>query len=119
MTDVYVSIVRKPDAPYLRDNAGQMELVPGENHRETAGYRIFKIGADLGETLISGAALIQPGASFTLLHAGTYTARAVEKSSLEGHKSNDFVITTARVLDVLDAIPAGFDWFMSGKSMAL
>ena len=111
MTDVYVSIVRKPDAPYLRDNAGQMELVPGENHRETAGYRIFKIGADLGETLISGAALIQPGASFTLLHAGTYTARAVEKSSLEGHKSNDFVITTARVLDVLDAIPAGFDWF--------
>jgi hypothetical protein len=110
-TDAYVCIVRKPDAPYLHEDGSQMELVPGENHRETAGYRIFKLGVDSVYTLISGAALIQPGASFTLSVAGTYTARAVEKSGLEGYESNAFVTTTSRSLNVLGAIPVGFSWF--------
>jgi hypothetical protein len=108
-TDAYVVIVREPDAPYLRENdGGQMQLVPGENHRETAGYRIFLDGYPV----VSGGALLQPGSTFTLSVPGSYTARAVEKGGVVGKESNALVTTVSRTIEVLDEIPGDFSWLV-------
>ena len=39
-TDVYVSVIRLPDPPFLLLTPSGVTVVPGENHRETRGYII-------------------------------------------------------------------------------
>jgi len=110
LTDAYVVVVRKPDAPHLREHPtiiGQIQLIPGENHWETAGYRIFKDG----QPLVSGSATIDPGATISL-PAGVYTATSVEYNGLEGKISNEITTTTTKTLDILEEIPGDFSWII-------
>ena len=41
MTDMHLVVVRLPDRPHLRQTKDSIELVPGENHRETFGYHLL------------------------------------------------------------------------------
>ena len=104
-TDLFVTVVRLPDSPYLRIESGSIELIPGENHYETKGYEIFKDNVPIGSALSIGGTTVSVG------DAGTYTARAVEHSGLKGRISNELVVTTSsNSIDVLSAKPANFSW---------
>jgi|TARA_B110000908_G_scaffold42511_1_gene51716 hypothetical protein len=104
-TDLFVSVVRLPDSPYLRIEGGSIELIPGENHYETKGYEIFKDNVPIGSALSISGTTVSVG------DAGTYTARAVEHSGLKGRISNQLIVTTtSNSIDVLSAKPANFDW---------
>jgi hypothetical protein len=91
-TDIYVAIVRQPDAPHLRLHNGEIQLIPGENHWETFGYRIFKDGKPLAEEPF------RPGANVNLPDGGIYTAIAIEWSGLEGKPSLPLKIDKAAKL---------------------
>lgn len=103
-TDVYVAAVRKPDRPWLRLVGDTLEVIPGENHAETMGYRLRKSGRPQEDRLI------QPGESVALKDPGEYQSVAVEWSGLESDPSN--VVETARggTLRALAEKPADFDW---------
>ena len=104
-TDLFVSVVRLPDSPYLRIEGGSIELIPGENHYETKGYEIFKDNVPIGSALSISGTTVSVG------DAGTYTARAVEHSGLKGRISNALVVTTSNnSIDVLSEKPANFSW---------
>jgi len=103
-TDIYVAVVRLPDRPHLRVREGRVELIPGENHWETRGYRLFRDGE------AQGAALLPPGGALELTAAGTYTAVAVEWSGLESRPSLPLAIGARVTLSVLTDPPADFRW---------
>jgi hypothetical protein len=103
-TDIYVAIVREPDAPYLRFHNGDVQLIPGENHWETFGYRIFKNGRPLTEEPV------RPGADVNLPDDGIYTAIAVEWSGLESKSSLPLKVDKAVKLAVLKDKPENFSW---------
>jgi len=102
--NVYVAVVRLPDRPHLRASGDRVELIPGENHGETRGYRVLINGKTLG------AGLIRPGASLDLREPGTYAAVAVEWSGLESRPSLPLEISRPAVLRVLADPPADFHW---------
>ena len=103
-TDIYVAIVREPDAPHLRLHNGEIQLIPGENHWETFGYRIFKDGKPLTKEPV------RPGVNVSLPDGGIYTAIAIEWSGLEGKPSLPLKIDKAAKLAVLSEKPEDFSW---------
>ncbi|MFQ5769927.1 MAG: hypothetical protein ACE5HX_05290 [bacterium] len=103
-SDIYVAVVRLPDTPYLRKIDDYVELIPGENHWETYGYHIFVDGNKIT------SAPLRPGASFTLIESGKYTAVAVEWSGLESQKSLPVEIAKSMKLKVLIEKPGDFSW---------
>ena len=102
-TDIYVAVVRRPDQPHLRSRDGRVELIPGENHWETRGYRVFRNGEKPGN------ALVAPGATFAL-EPGTYTAAAVEWSDLESLPSPPLEVRGGSNLAALADAPVDFRW---------
>lgn len=104
-TDVYLSVVRLPDPPWLRERGGAIELIPGENHRETFGYHLLRDGEQVTQEPL------RPGAEFALT-AGRWRAVAVEWSGLEGHASAELRLEAPRTLRVLAEAPDDFSWIV-------
>ena len=103
-TDLYVAVVRRPDRPHLRARDGRVELIPGENHWETRGYRVFRDGEK------TSAELIVPGATLALAAPGNYTAVAVEWSGLESAPSLPLEVRGGSSVIALRDAPADFSW---------
>jgi hypothetical protein len=103
-TDIYAAVVRLPDRPFLRTRDESVELIPGENHFETAGYRIELNGQPTTRSLL------RPGESLLLSKAGDYTAIAVEWSGLESKVSHAVRIEKSFSLKVLKDTPADYSW---------
>lgn len=104
MTDLYISVVRLPDPPHLREADGGIELIPGENHHETFGYRLERDGVGINEEPL------RPGAEFTLAEGGEYRAIAVEWSDLRSRPSIPLQIAAGTRLKVLTEPPEDFSW---------
>ncbi|MEA3401277.1 MAG: hypothetical protein U9R79_08580 [Armatimonadota bacterium] len=104
MTDVYASVIRLPDPPHLRVANGQVQLIPGENHWETFGYRLQRNGEHVTDQPL------RPGAEIVLDEAGTYQATAVEWSGLEGRASLPLEIGEGARLMILRDTPDDFSW---------
>ncbi|MBI4623315.1 MAG: hypothetical protein HY736_08875 [Verrucomicrobia bacterium] len=102
-TNIYVAVVRHPDRPCLRARDGRVELIPGENHWETRGYRVLRNGEKLR------SALVAPGATLAL-EPGIYTVAAVEWSGLESLPSLPLELRGGSTLAVLQKAPADFRW---------
>jgi hypothetical protein len=138
-TDVYCTVIRKPDAPLLRINDVNLgmpfgfpiQMIPGENHLEIKGYKIYKNGqpypalpvsgeeyhwsppkggiVDNGQTLYivdEATPLVYVG----LVELGTYTVTAVEYSGLESKPSNPIQLDQVRFLFINYDKPADFKW---------
>ena len=105
-TDVYVAVVRRPDRPCLRQMAsdGDIQLVPGENHYETAGYYLLRDGERIAGDIL------KPGATLALERPGRYTAVSVEHSGLESPPSLSLDIPGPAAFHVLDESPQDFSW---------
>lgn len=103
-TDVYVTMVRKPDRPWLRQAGNGFQLVPGEHHAETRGYRLTNDGQQLDKQVI------RPGDRISLKHPGEYRAIALEWSGLESEPSNVLAVGHAAALEVLTEAPHDFAW---------
>ena len=103
-TDCYVVVVRRPFAPHLRLGRAGAELIPGEHHWETRGYRLLCEGKPIAEKLLA------PGDSFRLGAPGRYTATAVEWSGLESPASRPLVVEKPTSGQVLAERPADFQW---------
>jgi len=103
-SDVYVVVIRLPDRPHLRQSAGQIQLIPGENHWETHGYYVFEDGQRITDDPL------RPGTSLTLPGKGTYTAVAVEWSGLQSKPSLPLKIADRAQLLVLSDKPSDFSW---------
>jgi hypothetical protein len=103
-TDCYVAIARLPFRPHLRFHQGRVELIPGEHHRETRGYRLLRDGKAVSDRLLA------PGEAFALPVPGVYTATAVEWSSLESPPSLVLTVPAPAKGRVLEAVPTSFSW---------
>lgn len=108
-TDVNVAIVRLPDAPHLRRSGDKVELIPGEEHRETFGYHLLRDGRRIT------AAPLRPGATHQLAEPGEYQALAVEWSGLESKPSPVLRIAGRVTLAALPDKPADFSWTSEHK----
>ncbi len=102
--DCYVVVTRLPDPPHLKLRDERVELIPGESHWETRGYRILCNGRPVTESLC------QPGSTFALPIPGAYTAIAVEWSGLESPPSLPLDIQTGNEGRVLTGKPDDFAW---------
>jgi len=102
--DCYLAIVRRPFRPHLRLRGGTVELIPGESHWETRGYRLMRDGKPLENELLA------PGADFRLPGPGIYTAIAVEWSGLESPSSLPLTVTQRVEGLVLASVPTDFAW---------
>ncbi|MBD3291525.1 MAG: hypothetical protein GF393_01265 [Armatimonadia bacterium] len=102
-TDVYVAVCREPDRPWLWRQGDRVELVPGELHFETAGYRILREGEAVSDDLVAAGESVE-------LAPGEYTAVAVEHSGLESAPSNDLRLPEGATLHVLGETPEDFAW---------
>jgi len=103
-SDLYVAVVRLPDAPHMRRGGSGIELIPGENHWETFGYHIHRDGIRITWDPV------RPGENMTLPGDGTYTARAVEWSGLESASSLPVAVEGTTQLRVLSEKPEDFSW---------
>ncbi len=103
-TDVYVAVVRKPDRPWLQAVGDTLQLVPGENHAETMGYRLLRSGQPYGDRLF------RPGTSVPLEGPGDYQAVAVECSGLASDPSNVAQAGRGGTLQILAEKPEDFAW---------
>ena len=103
-TDCYIVVVRLPFQPHLRLTAKGVELIPGEHHWETRGYRVLRDGRPFKKVLV------KPGETFALSAPATYTAVAVEWSGLESPPSLPLKITSRRKGAVLLGKPDDFFW---------
>jgi hypothetical protein len=110
-SDLYVAVVRRPDRPHLRNSENCVELVPGENHWEIAGYHLFHDEKRINEKVLP------PGASFSLPEAGEYRAVAVEWSGLESNTSLPLQVARPIPLNVLRQTPIDFSWTMEYDEM--
>ncbi|MGB0578352.1 MAG: hypothetical protein ACPGVU_01500 [Limisphaerales bacterium] len=97
MTNLYVAKVRRPDRPFLRRVGNVIEVIPGENHRETRGYLV-------------GTTVLIPGARIKLPATGTIHVRAREWSDFESEKSNAIELRPSDELKVLEETPKDFSW---------
>ena len=115
-TNGYIVVGRLPDPPHLRLANGKIQLIPGENHWETQGYRLFRNGNPLpGE-------LLKAGASFEVSEPGEYQAAAVEWSGLESPQGLPINISAKSTGLVLEEVPEDFSatvrvWEIDGKRM--
>ncbi len=103
-TDCYVVVVRLPFPPHLRQQEEQVELIPGEHHWETRGFRVFRDGALVEDKLF------RAGDEVELPGPGAYTAVAVEWSGLESPPSLPLTVDETGALRVLEEIPTDFSW---------
>ena len=103
-TDCYAVVVRLPDRPHLRLKGGQAELVPGESHWETRGYRLLRSDRPLRE------GLLEPGQTFVLPGEGEYAAIAVEWSGLASPASLPLKVPARTEGCVLRDAPKDFSW---------
>ena len=103
-TDVYVSVIRLPDPPHIRRGHNTIEVIPGENHWETFGYRLERNGEILNQEPFT------PGTRFEAKRPGTYRAIAVEWSGLHGKPSLPFQLAGPEVFTVLQEKPEDFTW---------
>ncbi|MDY7032765.1 MAG: hypothetical protein SVY10_12770 [Thermodesulfobacteriota bacterium] len=103
-TDVYISVIRLPDPPHLRMQNNKVELIPGENHWETAGYYLERNGIRLNKEPL------RPGMNFALERVGVYQAIAVEWSGLRGKPSKPIQLVSPAMLTILRKTPADFSW---------
>ena len=103
-TDCYIAVCRKPCRPHLRVHEGVVELIPGESHWEIRGYRVMRNGAPIADKLFAA------GDELDLSAAGTYTATAVEWSSLESLPSLELEVPAPTRARVLEAVPPNFSW---------
>jgi hypothetical protein len=103
MTDVHLVVVRRPDRPHLRLTGDFIELIPGENHRETFGYHLL-----FGEKRITQQPIV-PGNLFTLEKSGVWRAVAVEHSGLESEPSLPIKLPAGK-LTILNSTPSDFAW---------
>lgn len=106
-TDCYIAVTRLPFRPHFRFQEGRVDLIPGEHHQETCGYRILHDGKAIFDRLLT------PGEEFTLPVAGVYTATAVEWSSLESPPSLELIAGVPMKGRVLKAVPTNFSWTRS------
>jgi len=111
-TDVHVAVVRRPDRPFLRTAAAGVELIPGEEHRETLGYHLLREG-----NRVTREPLL-PGARFELDAGGEYRAIAVERSGLESEPGLPLRVAGAVSLRILATPPADFSWTMQRWTVA-
>jgi hypothetical protein len=113
-TDVYVTVIRKPDRPHLRLAGGAAQLIPGEEHYETAGYHLLRNGRKITETPMRTGASVE-------LQPGEYQAIAVEWSGLESEPSPPLRVATPTKLQVLADAPKDFLWtsdrWLEGRSV--
>ncbi len=100
-----MSVVRLPDPPWLRERAGALHLIPGENHRETFGYHLMRDGERVTDTPL------RPGEQMTL-QPGAWQAAAVEWSGLEGVVSRELRVQEPATLTVLAEVPEDFSWII-------
>ena len=103
-TDVYVVVVRQPDAPWLRQHEQAVELIPGEEHYETKGYHLYRDGKQVTRDPV------QPGEAIDL-PAGEYRATAIEYCGLQSPQSNQIAVSEDARLRVLTDAPEDFSWF--------
>ena len=103
-TDCYAVVARLPDRPHLRLKDGQAELIPGESHWETRGYRLLRSGRPLRK------GLVEPGQTFVLPGEGEYAAIAVEWSGLESPASLPMKVRARTQGQVLRDTPEDFSW---------
>lgn len=99
MTDVYVAKVRRPDRPFLRRAGGVIQIIPGENHRETRSYRV-------GET----QTFLKPGETIRLPNQGSVYVCAKEWSGFESDESNRIDLRPGDRLRILAEAPKDFSW---------
>ncbi len=116
-SNCYIAVGRLPDPPHLRLADGKIQLIPGENHWETQGYRLFRDGESLP------GKLLKPGLSFDGLKPGEYQASAVEWSGLESLKGLPLKITAKSSGVVRKDIPDDFSptdrvWMVEGKRVS-
>ncbi|MBI5397572.1 MAG: PD40 domain-containing protein [Verrucomicrobia bacterium] len=113
-TDVYVAVIRKPDRPHLRMAGGEAQLIPGEEHYETAGYHLLREGRKLTEKPLRAGASVE-------LQPGNYSAVAVEWSGLESEPSPPLRVERPAKLQVLADPPKEFLWtsdrWLEGRSV--
>ncbi|MCB1121723.1 MAG: hypothetical protein KJT03_09255, partial [Verrucomicrobiae bacterium] len=102
-TDLWAAVVRLPDRPWLREGEHGLELIPGESHYETFGYRLFRDGKALASDPL------RPGQTIDL-KPGRFSAVAVEWSGLESMESNTFELSKTTSLRALQDKPADFSW---------
>lgn len=116
-TNCYIVVCRLPDRPHLRiAGEGKVELIPGENHWETRGYRLFRNGEAVSDTIL------EAGAVLAVSTPGEYSAAAVEWSGLESPVSLPLMVSKDATLTVLEEIPADFSptrkvWEAGGKTV--
>lgn len=103
-TDCYIVVTRLPFRPHLRLNDGVVQLIPGEHHWETRGYRVLHDGEPIDKKLLHA------GDSFELTRSGKYTAAAVEWSGLKSPPSLPLHIERATSGKVLQRVPDNFSW---------
>ena len=116
-TNCYIVVVRLPFPPHLRKKGNRVELIPGEHHWETRGFRILRDGGPIREELFA------LGDSFRLAQPGTHTAVAVEQSGLESPPSLPLGIVIPVEGEVLRDKPDDFSWTnelwqVAGKSVS-
>ena len=103
-TDCYIVVARLPFRPYLRRVNDRVEIIQGEHHWETRGYRIFRDGNPISSSLYAaGAQLLFPG-------PGDYTAVAVEWSNLESPPSAPLTVDRPMEAHILEERPRDFSW---------
>ncbi|MBI5686729.1 MAG: PD40 domain-containing protein [Verrucomicrobia bacterium] len=113
-TDVYVAVVRKPDRPHLRMAGSAAQLIPGEEHYETAGYHLLRDGRKItARPILTGMSVeLQPG---------EHRAVAVEWSGLESEPSPPLRVAASAKLQVLADPPKDFSWtsdrWLEGRSV--
>jgi len=103
-TDCYVVVARLPDPPHLRLRDDVIELIPGENHWETRGYRLSRDGTPLKQELLAASE------RFELTAPGRLTATAVEWSGLESPPSLELEVEAPAAGLVLSEPPPDFSW---------
>ena len=103
-TDCYIVVARLPFRPYLRQVEDRVEIIQGEHHWETRGYRILRDGKPISHGLHA------PGATLWLPGAGEYTVQAVEWSNLESPPSNPVTIDRQLRAHILEDSPGDFSW---------
>lgn len=116
-SNCYIVVSRLPDPPHLRLEGGTVQLIPGENHWETQGYRLFR------NSKLFSTELLTPGASFAVSEPGEYSACAVEWSGLESPPSSPLMISEKYSGEILEDIPGNYSssvrsWTVNGKTVS-
>jgi hypothetical protein len=96
--DVYVAVVRKPDAPSATYGNRTLTITPGRRHRETRGFNVYRNGVKVTSTPVTEARRTLSAG------AGTYTVTAVEWCGLESEPS-EAVSVRNRTLTIANPVP--------------